>query len=150
MVTVGVPVPTKARVKDSLNILVLVRQVLQPFGTYWMLPFASIVTKAVPFTVFIDETEYVTLPCGCTASVRQKALHRFSTIRAAYCWLVAAIAIGVNCIMVFVLCWCCRHLSSPHSRATRLRVDSNRGSFSAPPSRPYQKRHYRQRVTVRC
>lgn len=82
---VGVPVPVKARVNDSLNILVFVRQVLHPFGTYWIEPFASIVTKAVPFTTFIDETEYVTLPCGCTASVRQKALHRFSTMRAAYC-----------------------------------------------------------------
>lgn len=111
MVTVGVPVPAKAIVKDSLNILVLVRHVLHPLGTYCIEPFASIVTKAVPLTTLIDETEYVTLPCGCTASVRQKALHRFSTIRAAYCWLVAAIAIGVNCIMVFVLCLCCRHSS---------------------------------------
>ena len=85
MVMVGVPVPMKARVNDSLNILVFVRQVLHPFGTYWIVPFASIVTKAVPFTVFIEETEYVTLPCGCTASLRQKALHRFSTMRAAYC-----------------------------------------------------------------
>ena len=104
MVTVGVPVPTKARVNSSLNILVFVRQVSHPFGTYWIEPFAAMVTKAVPFTTFIDETEYVTLPCGCTESVRQKALQRFSTMRAAYCWLVAAIAIGVNCIMVFVLC----------------------------------------------
>lgn len=85
MVTVGVPVPTKARTNSSLNILVFTLHGLHPLGTYCMLPFAAMVTNAVPLTTLIDDTLYVTLPAGCIASVRQKAEQRFSTIRAAYC-----------------------------------------------------------------
>ena len=91
--------PTKAMTNSSLNIRVLTLHGLQPLGTYCMLPFAAMVTNAVPFTTLIDDTLYVTLPVGCIESVRQKAEHRFSTMRAAYCWLVAAIAIGVSCII---------------------------------------------------